>query len=420
MADAYLDFQINNLDTVQGRVHFNLESRTYDLRKRAKERIGKWRNGSAVPRIIENDLIRLQDSGQISRKTRRNLANTIALYTDKETAEGMSIAIKRMLASAEAKDSGITVNAAAKKLVKVFKDPAMQEVIRTVSETAKELRKSEPGITSDFVVISTSLLVFDSGLSKEKSYNKQETFKSANTMIFCNRNYSKFSDFFYDNTGVRPNAPLFVSKTLKESGLYLPSDNTCQIKNNIANVHLTPVHELSHNLQYTLDTEQSKISAYSKKHDGVMWNVIIEGSAVFSSVVYEAGLNGKELINPQHIMKSVESNANMYLNSDGAETKNLKDYVNKLYDAFKQEKFNVHFNVLNSVNRDYEKHLNNRYGEGLAVATLLYAVNDFDAKQTMKDLIMMQPYEKLIEKMGKAVKADDKKVILERIEKLLA
>ncbi|MDE1871381.1 MAG: hypothetical protein KGI06_04040 [Candidatus Micrarchaeota archaeon] len=422
------------------------------LRKRALQKLGLGTADRFEGREGNRELIYYMDGlrseGIISSGAKRKTVKALDNYNDIPHAMyGVSYAIYRMAKEMEEhhrlkiKDIGFRRNAMEgtfRNLSDIFSDKDFVEMVKTSANAIRKATGSEELISRN--VFS---MVYDGnyrnssfhgkdGIFMSPRYGKDEVVGCAEVIMMGYKRREEFDSFFEKYTGSRPEARIIALKEEKY-GHYLPIKDEVFISAatfNSVSTATTIVHELTHSLQYRkLNAPYLTYSEDGKnetgtnaegegvyKNYGIISSTIAEGSACFFQEVYSASRLGKEYLNKDFLLKSLDVYANSFFHHKEGESRasmeKLGGWIENIYGALGDRSKNPADSLYNAMAKDYDRDKSNKYGMGIAIPALLYAANGFDLNRTTKELIDAQPYHILVEKLAHEVKNDtDGKII---------
>ena len=405
---AYLNYEVNNLDTVQGRVHFNIESRKNDLKRRAKERLAKWRGEQNRAILTEQlgNMLRQYDSVPAVKSGVLNAIEKMA----PELGKDLKTIIKRRTAK-RLKDM----------IYKLGSDPMHRVICTVAQEVAKQTSDNET------VARNTFLIAYDWDFkNKSYTYDTLESLITAGTILTTYKNYDSYLSFF-DKHGISDvkKVQIFGTKILfKDTGYvgeYNGASNEIILDKKAEDK--TAVHEIAHSRQYNGKKEISygKATGAHVNADDIT-SVVLESGAIFSEMLYST-LTAKSLphlpkgyrtaIEVDALKRYTESYLFQKLGRSTKETPN--ELIKTTYDIMR-EIHDSHDLLGTWFSRYPTGKSHSKYYDGTTLALLMFAANDFDSKQTLKILLTFEKPSEVIDKLSKLIKKDSNFKILEKLQ----
>ncbi len=400
---AYRDYYSNNLDTVQGRAHFNLESKRKHLQERVKGKIAKW-YGKDNRTLLTQQMIQVL-------KTYEGVPGTM---------EGVLFAIEDMAPELK-HDSKTSIDKEGARTLKglmnvLGSDPMHKAVCNAAQNISKHMENKE------IVTKNVYFIIYDSDFrEKHNGYNSLDSLINADLISTAYEKYDSFIAFFRKFGGVDvEKAPIICSKYLfKDSncvGEYLPKLR--EIHLDISAKKDSIVHELAHSRQF----DGRSMISYGKElgtNSLDITKVLLEAGALFGESLYSVSLVPVDKLKVNLTTHTLKSVMKLYLSyPDDIEDKVLDRAaglrIRYLYNTMR-EADNPHAVLAQLFHKSTLSNPTSKYYDGAAFALLLFAANDFNIRQTMAELTTLEHPSAIIDKLSGAIKQDSNFKILEKL-----
>lgn len=218
-------------------------------------------------------------------------------------------------------------------------------------------------------------------------------------------NYEGQKVFFKEYGFDLPQIPITISKTRKVGGEYHTQGRIELASMSPEAIELTLVHEFVHVLQ-SKDRKSS-----TKPESKVLVSVLEEGGAEFITTIYslskDSRLGKGRYKDASTIISDFQGDISHSIKKIGKEISinSIDGWVNALYETLK-ESDNPYKAFYELIKDDYKKNPFNKYLIGSSFSFLVFSCNRFDVKETITDLIDVNPEHKLIDKISGIIKAD--------------